>query len=145
MCVYENTRSSIPICFSLPYLRQCVPCPLDEMLVPPTTLEAHNDEKVLLEQLLSFLSGTDESELVELDRALGIDKIVQVSSSAFIFPSFQLNQTGISLYPFCLTFCLCSVERMPGSNHPALCPASVLNPSAQLPVPVPQLSFTVFG
>ncbi|KAI5094367.1 nuclear receptor coactivator 1 isoform X1, partial [Silurus meridionalis] len=56
---------------------QCVPCPLDEMLVPPTTPEAHNDEKALLEQLLSFLSGTDESELAELDRALGIDKIVQ--------------------------------------------------------------------
>lgn len=64
-------------------LRQCVPCPLDEMLVPPTTPEAHNDEKALLEQLLSFLSGTDESELAELDRALGIDKIVQVSSSTF--------------------------------------------------------------
>ncbi|KAB5517277.1 hypothetical protein PHYPO_G00187800 [Pangasianodon hypophthalmus] len=56
---------------------QCVPCPLDEMLIPPTTPEARNDEKALLEQLLSFLSGTDESELAELDRALGIDKIVQ--------------------------------------------------------------------
>ncbi|MCJ8750081.1 hypothetical protein PDJAM_G00195180 [Pangasius djambal] len=56
---------------------QCVPCPLDEMLIPPTTPEARSDEKALLEQLLSFLSGTDESELAELDRALGIDKIVQ--------------------------------------------------------------------
>lgn len=53
------------------------------MLVPPTTPEAHNDEKALLEQLLSFLSGTDESELAELDRALGIDKIVQVSNTTF--------------------------------------------------------------
>lgn len=55
------------------------------MLVPPTTPEAHNDEKALLEQLLSFLSGTDESELAELDRALGIDKIVQVSSTTCCF------------------------------------------------------------
>lgn len=53
------------------------------MLIPPTTPEARNDEKALLEQLLSFLSGTDESELAELDRALGIDKIVQVSSVTF--------------------------------------------------------------
>ncbi|XP_030627860.1 nuclear receptor coactivator 1 [Chanos chanos] len=56
---------------------QCVPCPLDEMLCPPTTPEGRNDEKALLEQLVSFLSGTDESELAELDRALGIDKIIQ--------------------------------------------------------------------
>lgn len=59
--------------------RQCVPCPLDEMLCPPTTPEGRNDEKALLEQLVSFLSGTDESELAELDKALGIDKLVQVS------------------------------------------------------------------
>ncbi|XP_066561119.1 nuclear receptor coactivator 1 isoform X2 [Amia ocellicauda] len=56
---------------------QCVPCPLDEMLCPPTTPEGRNDEKALLDQLVSFLSGTDESELAELDRALGIDKLVQ--------------------------------------------------------------------
>nr|XP_021324335.1 nuclear receptor coactivator 1 isoform X1 [Danio rerio]XP_691744.5 nuclear receptor coactivator 1 isoform X1 [Danio rerio] len=56
---------------------QCVPCPLDEMLCPPTTPEGRNDEKALLEQLVTFLSHTDESELAELDRALGIDKIVQ--------------------------------------------------------------------
>lgn len=66
------------------------------MLVPPTTLEAHNDEKALLEQLLSFLSGTDESELAELDRALGIDKMVQVSDSIFTFS----NQLGIDPHPF---------------------------------------------
>ncbi|MBN3325614.1 NCOA1 protein, partial [Atractosteus spatula] len=56
---------------------QCIPCPLDEMLCPPTTVEGRNDEKALLDQLVSFLSGTDESELVALDRALGIDKLVQ--------------------------------------------------------------------
>ncbi|KAJ8270650.1 hypothetical protein GJAV_G00117610 [Gymnothorax javanicus] len=54
------------------------PCtPLDELLCPPTTPEGRSDEKALLEQLVSFLSGTDESELAELDRALGIDKLVQ--------------------------------------------------------------------
>ncbi|XP_063758059.1 nuclear receptor coactivator 1 isoform X2 [Eleginops maclovinus] len=56
---------------------QCVPCTLDEVLGPPTTPEGRNDEKALLEQLVSFLSGTDESELAELDKALGIDKLVQ--------------------------------------------------------------------
>lgn len=70
------------------------------MLVPPTTPEAHNDEKALLEQLLSFLSGTDESELAELDRALGIDKIVQVSSATFRF--FLSRQTVITSLTFCL-------------------------------------------
>lgn len=57
-----------------------MPCTLDEVLGPPTTPEARNDEKALLEQLVSFLSGTDESELAELDKALGIDKLVQVNS-----------------------------------------------------------------
>uniref|UniRef100_A0A3P8UVD4 Nuclear receptor coactivator 1 n=1 Tax=Cynoglossus semilaevis TaxID=244447 RepID=A0A3P8UVD4_CYNSE len=33
--------------------------------------------KARLEQLVSFLSGTDESELAKLDKALGIDKLVQ--------------------------------------------------------------------
>lgn len=56
-----------------------MPCTLDEVLGPPTTPEARNDEKALLEQLVSFLSGTDESELAELDKALGIDKLVQVN------------------------------------------------------------------
>lgn len=58
--------------------RQCVPCTLDEELGPPTTPEGRNDEKALIEQLVSFLSGTDESELIKLDKALGIDKLVQV-------------------------------------------------------------------
>ena len=59
-------------------------------MCPPTTPEGRNDEKALLDQLVSFLSGTDESELAELDRALGIDKLVKVpeeenDSSAFVF------------------------------------------------------------
>uniref|UniRef100_A0A8B9JQH7 Nuclear receptor coactivator 1 n=1 Tax=Astyanax mexicanus TaxID=7994 RepID=A0A8B9JQH7_ASTMX len=66
-----------PVCLFCCLSRQCVPCPLEEMLCPPTTPEGRNDEKALLDQLVSFLSGTDESELAELDRALGIDKIVQ--------------------------------------------------------------------
>uniref|UniRef100_W5UMC1 Nuclear receptor coactivator 1 n=1 Tax=Ictalurus punctatus TaxID=7998 RepID=W5UMC1_ICTPU len=80
---------------------QCVPCPLDEMLVPPTTPEARNDEKALLEQLLSFLSGTDESELAELDRALGIDKIVQSGCLDQITQRFTQAQpsTPVPSYP----------------------------------------------
>uniref|UniRef100_UPI00398F3462 nuclear receptor coactivator 1-like n=1 Tax=Pristiophorus japonicus TaxID=55135 RepID=UPI00398F3462 len=50
---------------------------LDELLCPPTSSEARNDEKALLEQLVSFLSAKDEVELVEIDRALGIDKLIQ--------------------------------------------------------------------
>lgn len=56
---------------------QCISSQLDELLCPPTTAEGRNDEKALLEQLVSFLSGKDETELAELDRALGIDKLVQ--------------------------------------------------------------------
>lgn len=56
----------------------CITSQLDELLCPPTTPEGRNDEKALLEQLVSFLSGKDETELAELDRALGIDKLVQV-------------------------------------------------------------------
>lgn len=59
--------------------RQCVPCTLDDVLGPSNIPEARNDEKALIEQLVNFLSGTDESELAELDKALGIDKLVQVS------------------------------------------------------------------
>lgn len=55
-----------------------MPCTLDEVLGPPTTPEGRSEESSLLEQLVSFLSGTDESELAELDKALGIDKLVQV-------------------------------------------------------------------
>ncbi|PKU27739.1 hypothetical protein llap_21957 [Limosa lapponica baueri] len=59
---------------------QCITSQLDELLCPPTTPEGRNDEKALLEQLVSFLSGKDETELAELDRALGIDKLVQTPS-----------------------------------------------------------------
>lgn len=100
------------IFFFSSYFRQCGPCPLDEMLIPPSTSEAQNDEKALLEQLLSFLSGTDESELAELDRALGIDKIVQVSC----FP--QVFQSKLAEIPI-LTDKISSLEWVPGSNHSA--------------------------
>uniref|UniRef100_A0A8C2GW95 Nuclear receptor coactivator 1 n=1 Tax=Cyprinus carpio TaxID=7962 RepID=A0A8C2GW95_CYPCA len=72
--------------------RQCVPCPLDEMLCPPTTPEGCNDEKALLEQLVTFLSRTDESELAELDRALGIDKIVQSGCLEPVTQTFPQSQ-----------------------------------------------------
>ncbi|XP_057678210.1 nuclear receptor coactivator 1 [Corythoichthys intestinalis] len=71
---------------------QCVPCTLDEVLGPPNTPEARNDEKALLEQLVSFLSGTDESELAELDKALGIDKLVQGGCFDPLAQNFPLQQ-----------------------------------------------------
>uniref|UniRef100_A0AAQ5X2U4 Nuclear receptor coactivator 1 n=1 Tax=Amphiprion ocellaris TaxID=80972 RepID=A0AAQ5X2U4_AMPOC len=82
--------------------RQCVPCTLDEVLGPPTTPEGRNDEKALLEQLVSFLSGTDESELAELDKALGIDKLVQGGCFDPLpqnFPSQQPTATPVSMDP----------------------------------------------
>ncbi|XP_073348639.1 nuclear receptor coactivator 1 [Pagrus major] len=81
---------------------QCVPCTLDEVLGPPTTPEGRNDEKALLEQLVSFLSGTDESELAELDKALGIDKIVQggcFDPLAQNFPAQQPTASPVSMDP----------------------------------------------
>lgn len=72
-----------------------MPCTLDEVLGPPTTPEGRNDEKALLEQLVSFLSGTDESELAELDKALGIDKIIQVHLDS---DDFNVNTTDSSIY-----------------------------------------------
>ncbi|XP_064781250.1 nuclear receptor coactivator 1-like isoform X2 [Oncorhynchus masou masou] len=81
---------------------QCVPCPLDQLLCPPTTPEGRNDEKALLDQLVSFLSGTDESELAELDRALGIDKLVQggcFDPTPQRFPSQPPVATPISMDP----------------------------------------------
>ncbi|XP_077365998.1 nuclear receptor coactivator 1 [Festucalex cinctus] len=71
---------------------QCVPCTLDEVLAPPATPESRNDEKALLEQLVSFLSGTDESELAELDKALGIDKLVQGGCYDPMPPNFPTQQ-----------------------------------------------------
>ncbi|XP_028252450.1 nuclear receptor coactivator 1 isoform X2 [Parambassis ranga] len=73
---FDGLGTSLPAPLASPQ-EQCVPCTLDEVLGPPTTPEGRNDEKALLEQLVSFLSGTDESELAELDKALGIDKIIQ--------------------------------------------------------------------
>ncbi|KAF7651315.1 hypothetical protein LDENG_00112460 [Lucifuga dentata] len=81
---------------------QCVPCTLDDVLGPPTTPEGRNDEKALLEQLVSFLSGTDESELAELDKALGIDKLVQGGCFDPLpqnFPSQQPTATPVSIDP----------------------------------------------
>ncbi|XP_060947491.1 nuclear receptor coactivator 1 [Limanda limanda] len=81
---------------------QCVPCTLDEVLGPLTAPEGRNDEKALLEQLVSFLSGTDESELAELDKALGIDKLVQggcFNPLPQTFPSQQPTATPVSLDP----------------------------------------------
>uniref|UniRef100_I3KF93 Nuclear receptor coactivator 1 n=1 Tax=Oreochromis niloticus TaxID=8128 RepID=I3KF93_ORENI len=82
--------------------RQCVPCTLDEVLGPPTTPEARNDEKALLEQLVNFLSGTDESELAELDKALGIDKLIQGGCFDPLpqnFPPQQPTATPVSIDP----------------------------------------------
>ncbi|XP_041662059.1 nuclear receptor coactivator 1 isoform X2 [Cheilinus undulatus] len=78
---------------------QCVPCTLDEVLGPPTTPEGRNDEKALLEQLVSFLSGTDESELAELDKALGIDKLVQGGCFDPLTQNFPAQQTTASPVP----------------------------------------------
>uniref|UniRef100_A0A7N8X0D0 Nuclear receptor coactivator 1 n=1 Tax=Mastacembelus armatus TaxID=205130 RepID=A0A7N8X0D0_9TELE len=81
---------------------QCVPCTLDEVLGPPTTPEGRNDENALLEQLVSFLSGTDESELAELDKALGIDKLVQGGCFDTLpqnFPTQQPTANPVSMDP----------------------------------------------
>uniref|UniRef100_S4RC77 Nuclear receptor coactivator 1 n=1 Tax=Petromyzon marinus TaxID=7757 RepID=S4RC77_PETMA len=56
---------------------------LDELLCTPVRPESQNDEKALLEQLDSLLNSTDEQELAELDKALGIDKLVQSGTLAF--------------------------------------------------------------
>ncbi|TKS76192.1 Nuclear receptor coactivator 1 [Collichthys lucidus] len=81
---------------------QCVPCTLDEVLGPPTTPEGRNDEKALLEQLVTFLSGTDESELAKLDKALGIDKLVQGGCFDPLpqnFPPQQSTASPVSMDP----------------------------------------------
>ncbi|XP_074144467.1 nuclear receptor coactivator 1 isoform X5 [Sminthopsis crassicaudata] len=72
---------------------QCITSQLDELLCPPTTIEGRNDEKALLDQLVSFLSGTDETELAELDRALGIDKLVQGGGLEVLTERFQPQQS----------------------------------------------------
>uniref|UniRef100_A0A8C1NTF0 Nuclear receptor coactivator 1 n=1 Tax=Cyprinus carpio TaxID=7962 RepID=A0A8C1NTF0_CYPCA len=87
----QGDITSVVVFFSA-LSRQCVPCPLDKMLCPPTTPEGCNDEKALLEQLVTFLSRTDESELAELDRALGIDKIVQSGCLEPVTQTFPQSQ-----------------------------------------------------
>ncbi|XP_048405748.1 nuclear receptor coactivator 3-like isoform X2 [Stegostoma tigrinum] len=49
---------------------------LDDLLCPPTTAEAQNDEKALLDQLDTLLSNADEIGLEEIDRALGIPDLI---------------------------------------------------------------------
>ncbi|KAJ7341350.1 hypothetical protein JRQ81_005341 [Phrynocephalus forsythii] len=91
----DNSMASInrgPL--SKPDDQQCITSQLDELLCPPTTPEGRNDEKALLEQLVSFLSGKDENELAELDRALGIDKLVQGGSLEALTERFQPQQAA---------------------------------------------------
>lgn len=76
---------------------QCISSQLDELLCPPTTVEGRNDEKALLEQLVSFLSGKDETELAELDRALGIDKLVQGGGLDVLSDRFPPQQAAAPL------------------------------------------------
>uniref|UniRef100_A0A673M9Z6 Nuclear receptor coactivator 1-like n=1 Tax=Sinocyclocheilus rhinocerous TaxID=307959 RepID=A0A673M9Z6_9TELE len=91
---HHDQNHRLPLLFFSPSAlsRQCVPCPLDKMLCPPTTPEGCNDEKALLEQLVTFLSRTDESELAELDIALGIDKIVQSGCLEPVTQTFPQSQ-----------------------------------------------------
>ncbi|XP_078085454.1 nuclear receptor coactivator 1 isoform X3 [Mustelus asterias] len=56
----------------------CFSSQMDQLLCPPTSTEGRNDEKALLDQLVSFLTAKDEVELVEIDKALGIDKLIQM-------------------------------------------------------------------
>uniref|UniRef100_UPI00398EA520 nuclear receptor coactivator 3-like isoform X1 n=1 Tax=Pristiophorus japonicus TaxID=55135 RepID=UPI00398EA520 len=49
---------------------------MDDLLCPPTTAEAQNDEKALLDQLDTLLSNADEMGLEEIDRALGIPDLI---------------------------------------------------------------------
>ncbi|XP_041421047.1 nuclear receptor coactivator 1 isoform X3 [Xenopus laevis] len=93
---------------------------IDEFLCPPTTAEGRSDEKALFEQLVSFLSGKDETELAELDRALGIDKLVQGGGLEVVNDRFPQQS---SIAPVMM-------EQKPG-----------LYPPQQFPSPNPNLSF----
>uniref|UniRef100_A0A8B9IB32 Nuclear receptor coactivator n=1 Tax=Anser brachyrhynchus TaxID=132585 RepID=A0A8B9IB32_9AVES len=103
----------------------CITSQLDELLCPPTTPEGRNDEKALLEQLVSFLSGKDETELAELDRALGIDKLVQGGGLEALTERFQPQQASA---PQLL------MEQKPGM-YPQ--PYSSASPTANLPAAFP--------
>lgn len=100
------------------------------MLCPPTTPEGRNDEKALLEQLVTFLSRTDESELAELDRALGIDKIVQVGI---------IRKKKILHIPFVFTRtkCLRLTHLPPRLQSGCLEPVTQTFPQSQPPTTVP--------
>ncbi|XP_068792849.1 nuclear receptor coactivator 1 isoform X2 [Struthio camelus] len=98
----------------------CITSQLDELLCPPTTPEGRNDEKALLEQLVSFLSGKDETELAELDRALGIDKLVQGGGLEALTERFPPQQAAAPLL----------LEQKPGM-YPQ--PYSSASPTANLP------------
>uniref|UniRef100_A0A670ZGH6 Nuclear receptor coactivator n=1 Tax=Pseudonaja textilis TaxID=8673 RepID=A0A670ZGH6_PSETE len=106
---------------------QCITSQLDELLCPPTTPEGRNDEKALLEQLVSFLSGKDENELAELDRALGIDKLVQGGGLEALTERFQPQQ--ITPPPPTLV-----MDQKP-SMYPQPYPSA--SPTANLPGPFP--------
>ncbi|NXC18223.1 NCOA1 protein, partial [Corythaeola cristata] len=99
---------------------QCITSQLDELLCPPTTPEGRNDEKALLEQLVSFLSGKDETELAELDRALGIDKLVQGGGLEALTERFQPQQATPPL-----------MMEQKGGMYPQ--PYSSASPTATLP------------
>ncbi|XP_040283070.1 nuclear receptor coactivator 1 isoform X3 [Bufo bufo] len=95
---------------------------IDDFLCPPTTMEGQNDEKILLEQLVSYLNGKDENELAELDRALGIDKLVQGGGLDIINDRFsQQPQVAPVL-----------MEKKPGM-YPQSYPAASPNPGLHSP------------
>lgn len=106
---------------------QCITSQLDELLCPPTTPEGRNDEKALFEQLVSFLSGKDENELAELDRALGIDKLVQGGGLDALTERFQPQQATPPPPPLVM-------DQKPGM-YPQ--PYSSASPTTNLPGPFP--------
>ncbi|XP_061481836.1 nuclear receptor coactivator 1 isoform X2 [Rhineura floridana] len=106
----------------------CITSQLDELLCPPTTPEGRNDEKALLEQLVSFLSGKDENELAELDRALGIDKLVQGGSLEALTERFQPQQATPPPPPPLV------MDQKPGM-YPQPYPSA--SPTSNLPSPFP--------
>ncbi|XP_041419546.1 nuclear receptor coactivator 1 isoform X2 [Xenopus laevis] len=92
---------------------------IDDFLCPPTTAEGRNDEKALFEQLVSFLSGKDETELAELDRALGIDKLVQGGGLEVVHDRFPQQSSIASVM----------MEQKPGLYPPQQYPSPSPNPS----------------
>ncbi|XP_069461784.1 nuclear receptor coactivator 1 isoform X2 [Ambystoma mexicanum] len=92
--------------------------PLDDLLSPPTTVEGRNDEKAILDQLVSFLSGRDETELAELDRALGIDKLVQGGGLEALTDRYPQQHAAPSLM----------MEQKPGMYpYPSVSPSASLH------------------